>query len=331
MAENKYKNIVERLKDPNDMPLFLAPLAGVTNKAYRTLMKEMGADIVVTEMISINGLKHNNRRTFDMFDFGEDEKPYGIQIFGENPENYVLASELAKEHNPEFVDINVGCPVKKIAGHGAGSALMKDVPKLAKIIQTTKKGLGDIPLSIKIRTGWDDTCKNFIEVGKMAEENGVDFITLHGRTRAQMYEGKADWQAIKELKEALKIPVIGNGDIKDVESFRERVEFSGVDGVMIGRGAVENPFIFHNIKTGSNSADWSYDKRKEIIFKHFEYLQKYNPKLPPVTFMRKHIAWYLKGIPGIKKFRAEIYNTKDLDQLISMIDNFVLADDGHDN
>ena len=319
-------NILDKLKDPNYTPLFLAPLAGVTNKAYRTLMKELGADVVVSEMISINGLTHNNKRTFGMLDFDASEQPFGAQIFGNDPKNYAFAADLVKEFNPEFVDINVGCPVKKITGQGAGSALMKDVDKLCRIIDITKSSIGDTPLSIKIRLGWDDESKNYLDVGKRAQEAGADFITMHGRTRAQMYNGLSDWNAIKELKEHLSIPVIGNGDIIDYASYKEKLEFSGVDGVMIGRGAVENPYVFNDIKNNGVSADWSYDKRKEIIFRHLDYLEKYNPQINALTFIRKHIAWYLKGIPGIKKLRAEIFQIKELETLIDRLDNFVEAE-----
>jgi len=316
-------NILEKLKNPDYTPLFLAPLAGVTNKAYRTLMKELGADVVISEMISINGLTHNNKKTFGMLDFDDREQPFGAQIFGSDPKNYSFAADLVKEFNPAFIDINVGCPVKKITGQGAGSALMKDLSKLSKIIEITKKSIGDTPLSIKIRLGWDELSKNYLETGKVAQESGADFITMHGRTKAQMYNGFSDWRAIKELKENLSIPVIGNGDIKDYASYNEKLKFSKVDGIMIGRGAVENPYIFYNIKNKSDNADWSYEKRKEIIFKHLDYLEKFNPKIPAVTFMRKHIAWYLKGIPGIKKLRAEIFNIKELDLLIKRLDTFV--------
>lgn len=224
-------------------PFVLAPMAGITDCAFRSFMKSMGTSVVVTELVSANGLKYSSERTKVLMRFTEDQRPVGIQFFGEDLNHLSDAALMAQDMGADFVDLNFGCPVPKVVSKGAGSALLKDLVQLRKVIQATKKQI-QIPLTIKVRTGWDENHRNAVEVCQIAFDEGVTWVAIHGRTRSKGYTGLADWDYIRDVKSRSKVPVIGNGDIVTPEMANQRLSESGCDAVMIGRGCLKNPWIF---------------------------------------------------------------------------------------
>ena len=240
----KTENLLKELKKN---PVLLAPMAGITDFPFRSFMKEMGCGIVTTELISAKSLQLKNERSYKLMSFNENQRPVGVQIFGEELEALAAAAQIVEQSGADFVDLNFGCPVPKIVKKGAGSAVLKNLCFLQKILKTVKKSIS-IPLSIKVRTGWDQSSRNTHEIAKIAYDEGVIWLTIHGRTRAQAYSGRADWSYIKEIKSKSLIPIIGNGDlIKPTQVLKLKKE-SGCDGMMIGRGCLKNPWIFQEIK-----------------------------------------------------------------------------------
>ncbi len=287
--------------------VFAAPMAGVTDKVFRGLCREMGAALSYTEMVSAKGLMYNSENTKKLLERGKGEVPYCVQLFGSDPDIMSEAMKRLEDKGVEIFDINMGCPAPKIVKNGEGSALM-DKPLLAgKIVESCVKGV-KVPVTVKIRKGFGRV--NAVEIAEICEKSGAAAVAVHGRTREEFYSGKADWNIIKEVKEAVKIPVIGNGDITDGETAAAVFKETGCDAVMIGRGALGNPFIFREIneylKTGIKPRQPSYEEMLDTALRHMELLIDYKGEYTAVREMRSHLSWYIKGLKGAASARTEI-------------------------
>lgn len=302
--------------------IILAPIAGVTDKAFRLITKPFGPALMYTEMVSGKGLLYKNKRTEVLLEVLNFEKPTAAQIFGHEPEVMSEIAERSLEFGADMIDINMGCPAPKIVNNGDGSALMKNPELAGKIISAVRKSV-NCPMSVKFRMGWDDDSINAVEFAKTAENNGADAITIHGRTRAQFYSGKANLEIIKKVKEAVKIPVIGNGDVHDGKSAKYMLDYTGCDGIMIGRAAQGNPWLFssvlHYLKTGDELAPPTLEERSDIAEKHLRLLVKFKGEHRGVLEGRKHMAWYFKGLCGGAKLRNLINQCDTLEQMLDLI------------
>ncbi len=304
-------------------PFLLAPMAGITDVVFRTFMRRQGAGIVISELISANGLLYNSEKTKQMMRFAEEERPVGIQIFGERTDALVNAAQYIEQLGADFVDINLGCPVKKVVTKGAGSALLKEPLKLKEMLRQIKKVIG-IPLTIKIRTGWDQNQRNAHEIIQVAYDEGVTWVAIHGRTRSQGYNGLADWDYIKEVKEKSPLPIIGNGDITSALMAVERLNTSLCDGVMIGRGCLKNPWIF------SQSQKTLKQENTQLISHEymplFEELKEsslhFHDEHMTTLTLRKLSSWYSAGLPGAAEFRRSIFTARGLSETWRAIENF---------
>ena len=302
----------------------LAPMAGISNTSYRTIIKEMGAGLIYAEMVSDKAIMFDNDRTIELLKMRESERPIAQQIFGSDEDSFVIAAKKIVElMHPDILDINMGCPVPKIALKSqAGASLLKDPDKIEKIVRSVVNAV-DIPVTVKIRSGWDSNTINCVEVAKRIENAGASAITLHARTRAQGYSGSADWSLIKKVKEAVKIPVIGNGDVHDGKSAKYMLDYTGCDGIMIGRAAQGNPWLFssvlHYLKTGDELAPPTLEERSDIAEKHLRLLVKFKGEYRGVLEGRKHMAWYFKGLCGGAKLRNLINQCDTLEQMLDLI------------
>lgn len=304
-------NPIELLDRLKSNPFVLAPMAGITDCAFRSFMSSMNAGVVITELVSANGLKYSSERTKVLMKFTEDQRPIGIQLFGEDLDALSDAALIAQDMGADFVDLNFGCPVPKVVKKGAGSALLKDLVQLRKTIQAAKKQI-QIPLTIKVRTGWDENSRNTHEVCQIAYDEGVTWVSIHGRTRSKGYSGLADWDYIKDVKEKSKIPIIGNGDIVTPDMAVQRLKESGCDAVMIGRGCLKNPWIFTEslnlLSMQEQTLQKDHGKVLDILF---EKLNTLSDERIIGLQVKKFATWFSAGYPESSQFRKEVFQFKD--------------------
>lgn len=307
--------------------LILAPMAGVTDLPFRKICKEFGPGLVCTEMVSSKAIYHDDTKTKLLMNTDGEKRPISMQIFGSDEETMSYASKYVSKI-ADIVDINMGCPAPKVVKNGDGSKLLLDIEKAEKVIKAVVKN-STKPVTLKIRKGWD--CNNIvaIEFAQMAEKAGVSAITIHGRTRTEMYSGKVDLDIIKKVKESVKIPVIGNGDIVDEESALKMFEYTGVDGIMIGRGTFGNPWIFERIKyyleTGEKLPLVTNEEKLRVIKEQIQLELDNKPEVTAIREMRKHIAWYTKNMPNSSEFRCEINKIEDKEQLVKIVEDYFLG------
>ena len=286
----------------------LSPMASVADRAYREICREFGASYLVSEMVSAKGLCYSGAGSLELCEVYDSERPYAIQLFGEEPEFMGRAVEIVNRFKPDIIDINMGCPVAKVVNQGGGSALMK-TPELAAELVRAAVSAADCPVTVKFRSGWDSEHINAAEFGVMMEQAGASAIAIHPRTRNQMYSGRADWGVIREVKKAVNVPVIGNGDITSGESAKRMYDETGCDLVSLARGSNGRPWVFREIKhyleTGESLPEPSLEERLEIMLRHVDRLIAYKGEAQGVREARKNVAWYLKGIRGAAAFRNE--------------------------
>ena len=304
----------------------LAPMAGICNSAYRQICKDMGCGLIYAEMVSDKAITYSNQKTIDMLYMTEKERPISQQIFGSDKESFVEAAKfIEKEMKPDIIDINMGCPVPKVAVRAqAGSALLKDLDKIFDIVSSVVSSV-NVPVTVKIRSGWDSNHINAVEVAKVIEKAGASAICVHPRTRSQGYSGKADWNIIKEVKENVSIPVIGNGDIKSPEDAKRMLEETKCDAVMIGRGVLGNPWLIKNIVNyldGKEVIDVSIVDRIDMCLKHLKLLDSLKNEKLACLEIRNHISWYFKGIKGANELKNNVYQTTNIHDIILLLNEF---------
>lgn len=306
--------------------VFLSPMAGVTDLPFRLICKEQNCGMLYTEMINAKALCYDDENTKKMLKIEEEEHPVAVQIFGSDPEFMGRAAEIMNQYPNEILDINMGCPAPKVVKNGDGSALMKN-PKLAEEVLKSVVKHSTKPVTLKIRKGWDDNSINAIEIAKIAEASGISALAIHGRTREQYYSGKADWDIITDIKNAINIPVIGNGDVFTVEDARNMLDKTGCDAIMIGRGAQGNPWIFkrinHYMETGEILPEPTIEEKIRIAKKHLNLAVEEHGEYVAVREMRKHIAWYLKGLKGSAKVRDEINKITSYEEVLRRLDDYM--------
>lgn len=311
---------------PLTNPVILAPMAGITDLPYRMIMKRFGAALVFTEMISANGLHYGGAGTDDLLRSVPEERPLGVQLFGDDPQRLADAARRV-EAGADLIDLNCGCPVRKVVGSGAGSALLRDPAKVARIVSAVRQAT-DLPLTIKLRSGWDAESRNYLEVARLAIAEGVDAVTLHPRTRTQMFGGRADWNDIAALKQAVAVPVIASGDLFTVEDAVTVLEQTGCDAVMVARGGYGNPWLIRQIidrLAGRPMQQPSAEERLTVAREHLDlFLATYGAPRT-LAHMRKHLCWYTHGLPNATSFRQRINRAFSVAEMQDLLTNFEVA------
>jgi nifR3 family TIM-barrel protein len=308
-----------------ERPIFFAPMEDISDPSFRRLCKEYGADMMYTEFISADGLIRDAVKSLRKLEIADYERPVGIQIYGNNPASIVEAALRCEEANPELIDLNFGCPVKKIAGKGAGAGLLQDIPLMLEI---TKKVVDAVklPVTIKTRLGWDESNKPIVGLSEQLQDCGIAALTIHGRTRSQMYKGEADWSLIGEIKKnpRLKIPIIGNGDVTTAEIAKQKFDNYGVDAIMIGRGAIGKPWLFkevkHFLQTGEQLPQITVKEKVELAKRHLKYSLEWKGDVTGVFEMRQHFSNYFKGLYDFKSTRIRLVTEKDPEVLVRILD-----------
>lgn len=306
----------------------LAPMAGISNSAYRTIIKEMGCGLIYAEMVSDKAITYGSKKTIDMLYMTDFERPISQQIFGSDKESFVTSAKYIYENmKPDIIDINMGCPVPKVAVRAqAGSALLKDPDKVYEIVKAVKEAV-PCPVTVKIRSGWDENSINAVEIAKVIEKAGADAIAVHPRTRAQGYSGKANWNIIKEVKENVNIPVIGNGDILTCYDAKRMLDETGCDAIMIGRGVLGNPWLIKEcieyLEDKKEPKEVSVEEKINMIKYHIELLRKTKCDKLALLEIRSHASWYLKGIKNSSKLRTDICKAKKIEELLNLIEEFL--------
>lgn len=308
-----------------DVPVALAPMAGITDLPFRLICRRLGCGYTVSEMISAKGLLYNNTKTKEMLKIDSGERPTAIQLFGSVPAELAEAARIVAESGADMIDLNMGCPVPKIVNNGEGSALMKQ-PDLAYEILAAMVKAVDIPVTVKFRAGWDDAHRNAVEIAKAAEAAGVAAVAVHGRTRQQFYEGKADWKIIAEVKKAVKIPVFGNGDIFSAADGLRMLEETGCDGLMVGRGADGNPWIFQQLRAALLNQSYNeqvpLSEKLELAAEHLRMLIELKGEYISVKEMRRHISAYLKGMPHAVEYRSRFHKMDTYEQFMELLEEY---------
>jgi tRNA-dihydrouridine synthase B len=308
-----------------DYPLFLAPMEDITDPSFRMVCKKHGADFMYTEFISSDGLIRDGAKSVKKLDIYDFERPIGIQLYGHLIDAMVEAAHIAEEAKPELIDINFGCPVKKIANRGAGAGMLKNIPLMLEMTSEIVRSV-KLPVTVKTRLGWDDESKNIVEIAERLQDKGIKAITIHGRTRAQLYKGSADWTLIGAVRNnpRMKIPVIGNGDIDGPVKAKEMFDRYGVDGIMIGRATVGRPWIFsdirHYLDTGEILPEPTVNEKVDLALFHLEKSLSYKDGARAIFEMRRHLSNYFKGLPHFKETRLKLLTTLDIDQIRSIME-----------
>jgi len=307
-------------------PLLLAPMEDITDPSFRYVCKHFGADLMFTEFVPSEALIRNIEKSIRKLTFTDDERPMGIQLYGHNIEAMVESAKMVAQTNPDIIDINFGCPVRKIAMRGAGAGMLRDIPKMVQMTAEIVKAV-DIPVTVKTRLGWDDTSKNIVDIAEQLQDTGIKALTIHGRTKVQMYSGKADWTLIGEVKNnpRMHIPIIGNGDVNTPEVAKEMFDRYGVDGIMIGRAVVGHPWIFaeirHFLNTGEHLPPLNLQQKVEIAKLHFLKSLEWKGERQGLFEMRRHLSTYFKGLPNFKEMRLKLVTSTDITEILALIDS----------
>ncbi|HXD33555.1 MAG TPA: tRNA dihydrouridine synthase DusB [Pyrinomonadaceae bacterium] len=309
-------------------PLILSPMAGVTDVSFRRLIKNTGGvGLTVSEFISVEGLTRNNPKSKRQMRFYPDERPFAVQIFGGQPERMRMAAEMAEEVGADILDINCGCPAPKVVKHGGGSGLLRDYPRLETILKEVKKAI-TIPLTIKIRAGFFDHTINAVDTAKLAEDCGVEHIALHGRTKEQGYRGLANWDLVRQIKETVKVPVSGSGDVTSIEGAFGRFAETKCDGVLIGRGAMANPWIFRQIEDtmlGREVFQPTLEDKRRLLLEYFDMLREDMPEVPAINRMKQLAGQFTRGLQGGALFRTALYHSHTVDEILGRISEYFVA------